>query len=153
MQLEGGILDGGGIPLGEVCLDGADDIIHGAASVSSEVQQSEAQSRVVMFTTAPVQSCLCWCMYRGWISLTSSAAPSRHHAMCGSSFAPHGVASVGYTPDLSCARLRAPLSCVLLCYLYNDINTNWIPLANISNLLAIYLQSARKYLPSVIKYL
>ena len=45
--------------------------------------QSEAQSRVVMFTTAPVQSCLCWCMYRGWISLTSSAAPSRHHAMCG----------------------------------------------------------------------
>ena len=44
MQLEGGILDGGGIPLGEVCLDGADDIIHGAASVTSEVQQSEAQS-------------------------------------------------------------------------------------------------------------
>ena len=45
--------------------------------------QKPSQSPVVMFTTAPVQSCLCWCMYRGWISLTSSAAPSRHHAMCG----------------------------------------------------------------------
>ena len=112
--------------------------------------QSDAQSLVVMFTTAPVQSCLRGagagaCI--GWISLTSSAAPARPHAMCGLQLAPHGVASVVYTPDLSCAGLRAPVRCVLLCYLYNDINTNWIPLANISK------QPARKYHPPARKYL